>query len=110
MLGFIQGAAMAKAAGYSVTAYTNILTEWMKPLSGRLENFGNLIAEGDFQAHQATLQAWAAGCEKSLALCRTLDVDDALPAALMAMLQKGIDCGFGDEEILAVFKALIPKN
>jgi 3-hydroxyisobutyrate dehydrogenase-like beta-hydroxyacid dehydrogenase len=109
MLGFIQGAAMAKASGYSIIAYTKILTEWMKPLSGRLETFGSLIAEEDFHAHQATLEAWAAGYEKSLDACRALGVDDALPTALMVVLRNGIDRGYGDEEILAVFKTLIPK-
>ena len=110
MLGFIQGAAMAHASGYSIKAYTNILTEWMKPLGGRLENFGSLIADEDFEANQATLEVWTAGYEKSLDLCRSLGVDDTLPTALMAMLRKGIDQGHADEEILSVFKTLIPKT
>ena len=110
MLGFIQGAAMAHASGYSIEAYTNILTQWMKPLDSRLANFGSLIADENFEANQATLEAWTAGYEKSLNLCRSLGVDDTLPAALMAMLRKGIDEGYASEEILAVFKTLIPKN
>ena len=109
-LGFVQGAAMAKASGYSIEAYTNILLEWMKPLAGRLENFGGLITSEDFTAYQATLEAWAAGYEKSLELCRSLEVDDTLLKAHMAMLRNGVDEGYGEEEIIAVFKALLPKQ
>ena len=109
-LGFVQGAAMAKASGYSIEAYTNILLEWMKPLAGRLENFGGLVANEDFTAYQATLGAWAAGYEKSLELCQSLRVDDTLLNAHMSMLRKGVDEGYGDEEIIAVFKALLPKQ
>ena len=52
---------MAKAAGYSINAYTSILLEWMKPLADRLSNFGDLVANEDFTAYQATLEAWTAG-------------------------------------------------
>jgi len=108
-LGFVQGAAMAKASGYSIEAYTKILLEWMKTLSGRLEDFGDLITNEDFTAYQATLEAWAAAYEKSLGLCRSLEVDDTLLKAHMAMLRKGVDEGYGEEEILAVYKTLLPE-
>ena len=108
-LGFIQGAAMAKASGYSIETYTNILLEWMKPLSGKLENFGSLIRNEDFTAHQASLEVWADVYEKSLDVCRALEVDDSLPNAHMAMLRKGIADGYGEEEIIAIYKSVLPR-
>ena len=108
-LGFIQGAAMAKASGYSIETYTNILLEWMKPLPGKLENFGSLIRNEDFTAHQASLAVWVDVYEKSLGVCQSLEVDDSLPNAHMAMLRKGIADGYGEEEIIAIYKSVLPK-
>jgi 3-hydroxyisobutyrate dehydrogenase-like beta-hydroxyacid dehydrogenase len=110
MLGFIQGAAMAKASGYSVQAYTNILIERLKPIGNRLEKFGSLISKEDFTPYQATLVQWASGCKKSLELCQSLEVDDTFQSTNMAMLKKGIDQGHGEEEIIAVFKTLLPRS
>jgi 3-hydroxyisobutyrate dehydrogenase-like beta-hydroxyacid dehydrogenase len=108
-LGLAQGAAMASAAGYSIKAFNDILFEWIKPIPSRVENFGELIANEDFTAYQATLSAWVASYAKSHAMCQSLAVDDTLMKAHVAMMQKAIDEGYGDEEILAVFKTLLPK-
>ena len=108
-LGFIQGAAMAQAAGYSIETYTSILLEWMKPLAGKLDNFGSLISKEDFTAHQASLEIWADVYQKSLELCQSLEVDDSLPKAHMAMLTQGITDGYGEQEIIAIYKSLLPK-
>lgn len=108
-LGLAQGAAMASAAGYSIRAFNDILFEWIKPIPSRVENFGELIANEDFTAYQATLSAWVASYAKSHALCQSLSVDDTLMKAHGAMMKKAIDEGYGDEEILAVFKTLLPK-
>jgi 3-hydroxyisobutyrate dehydrogenase-like beta-hydroxyacid dehydrogenase len=105
-LGFIQGAAMAKASGYSIEAYTGILLEWLKPLAGKLENFGDLIRNEDFTARQASLEIWADVYQKSLEFCQTLEVDDTLLKAHMAIMKKGIAEGYCEEEILAVYKTL----
>ena len=108
-LGFVQGAAMAQAAGFSIEAYTNILIERMKPLAGRLENFGNLIRNEDFTANQASLEAWLDAYQKSLEFCQSLEVDDRLLKAHMAMLTQGVSDGYGEEEIIAIYKSLLPK-
>lgn len=109
-LGLAQGAAMASAAGYSIGAFNEILFEWFKPIPGRVETFGKIIASEDFTAYQATLSAWVAGYEKSHALCQSLGVDDTLMKAHTAMMQKAVDQGYGDEEIISVFKSLLPKQ
>ena len=109
-LGFIQGAAMAQAAGYPIETYTSILLDWMKPLAGKIENFGNLISKEDFTAHQASLKIWADVYEKSVELCQSLEVDDSLPKAHMAMLTRGVTDGHGEEEIIAVYKSLLAQN
>jgi 3-hydroxyisobutyrate dehydrogenase-like beta-hydroxyacid dehydrogenase len=108
-LGFIQGAAMAKASGYSIEVYTSILLEWMKPLAGKLENFGNLIRKEEFTAQQASLEVWVDVYEKSMSFCQSLEVDDTLLKAHVAMLRRAVTEGYGDEEIIAIYKTLLPK-
>ena len=108
-LGFIQGAAMASAAGYSIETYTSILLEWMKPLAGKLENFGSLIGNEDFTANQASLEVWVDVYQKSLGFCQELEVDDRLLKAHMTMLTQGVTDGYGEEEVIAIYKSLLPK-
>jgi 3-hydroxyisobutyrate dehydrogenase-like beta-hydroxyacid dehydrogenase len=108
-LGFIQGAAMAQAAGYSLEAYTNILVQWMQALPGKIENFGSLIRNEDYTARQGSLEIWADAYQKSLEFCQLLGVDDSLLKTQMAMFNKGIADGHGDEEIIAIYKSLLPQ-
>ena len=108
-LGFVQGAAMASAAGYSIETYTNILLEWMKPLAGKLENFGTLIGNEDFTANQASIEVWIDVYQKSQDFCQSLEVDDRLLKAHMAMLTTGVTDGYGEEEVIAIYKSLLPK-
>ncbi len=58
---------------------------------------------------QATIKVWADSYAKSLELCRTLGVDDTLPAALMHNFQKATNSDYGDKEISAMFEVLLPK-
>lgn len=108
-LGLVQGAAMAKAGGFSISSFNEIANEWIQAVPGRVEKFGELILNEDFTAYQAMLTAWVASYGKSHALCQSLEVDDTLMKAHMAMMQKAIDQGYGNEEILAVFKTLLPE-
>jgi len=109
-LGFIQGAAMAKAAGYSLDVYTKILVAWSGLLAERFATYGELLGEENFEVYQGRLEVWRDGYRDVVALCRSLGVDDTLPGAHLAMMNKGIEAGYGGEEILAVYKALLPTG
>jgi len=108
-LGFIQGAAMAKASGYSLDVYTKILADWSRSLADRFATYGELLDEENYDVYQGTLEVWRDAYGKTADLCHSLGVDDTLPKAHLAMMNKGIDAGYGHEEILAVFKTLLPE-
>ena len=110
MQGFIQGAALAHASGFSIEAYTRIMTARVPIFAERLNRLGSLIADRNHDGNQATLEMWADSYAKSLDLCRTLGVDDTLPTALMRNFEKAIDSGYGEKEISAVFEVLLPKS
>ena len=110
LLGFMQGAALAQASGFSIDAYTSIVIERLPAVTENLKRFGGLIADRNHEGDQAALTVWADAYAKSLELCRALKVDDSLPTALMQNFHKAINEGYGDSEISAIFEVLLPKT
>jgi 3-hydroxyisobutyrate dehydrogenase-like beta-hydroxyacid dehydrogenase len=110
MLGFIQGAALAQASGFSTDAYTSIVLERIPNVSENFKKFGEQIANRNHDGDQASLTVWGDAYAKSLELCRALEVDDTLPAALMQNFEKAKSEGYGDSEITAIFEVLLPKT
>jgi 3-hydroxyisobutyrate dehydrogenase-like beta-hydroxyacid dehydrogenase len=110
LLGFMQGAAMAEASGFSIAAYTAIVTDRIPSFEGACKRYGELIANRNHDGDQASLAIWGDAYTKSLDLCRALKVDDALPTALMQNFDKAISGGYGDREISAIFEILLPQN
>jgi 3-hydroxyisobutyrate dehydrogenase-like beta-hydroxyacid dehydrogenase len=110
MLGFIQGAALAQASGFSIDAYTSIVLERIPNVSENFKKFGEQIANRNHDGDQASLAVWGDAYAKSLELCRALKVDDTLPAALMKNFEKAKSEGYGDSEITAIFEVLLPKT
>ena len=109
-LGFIQGAAIAHASGFSVEAYTRVIVGHMPVFPPRLEHHGSMIAERKHEGDQATIEEWERSFAISLDLCRTLGVDDTLPTALMRNFEKAIESGYGEKDISALFEVLLPKS
>lgn len=110
MQGFIQGAALAYASGFSIAAYTRIMKQRLAVFPERLERLGPLIADRNHEGDQASLEVWADTLGKSLSLCRELGVDDRLPKALMDNFETAIRAGYGKKEISALFEVLLPRN
>jgi 3-hydroxyisobutyrate dehydrogenase-like beta-hydroxyacid dehydrogenase len=108
--GFFQGAAMAQASGFSIEAYTNIVLERLPAINANLGRFGNMLAGRNHEGDQASLEVWGDAYAKSLDLCRALNVDDTLPAALMHNFEQAISAGYGDQELSAIFEVLLPKS
>ena len=110
ILGFIQGAALAHASGFSIEAFTNVAAERVPTFVEKFREFGRQIADRNHEGEQATIEVWANGYDKSLSMCQSLGVDDSLPATLMNIFHKAIDAGYGDKEITAVFEVLLPES
>ena len=102
-LGFLHGAAMADSLGISLEAYTDLCISRLPGLKERLRGFAPLLEAKDFAPHQARLEIWGAAFARYLELSREQMVDDAFPAALMAILQDTIDQGHRDSDLTSVF-------
>jgi 3-hydroxyisobutyrate dehydrogenase-like beta-hydroxyacid dehydrogenase len=110
LLGFMQGAAMAEASGFSIAAYTDIVNDRSATYAGVFKRYGELIASRNHDGDQTSLEIWADAYAKSLDLCRALKVDDTLPTALMQNFDKAISGGYGDKEMSAIFEVLLPQS
>jgi 3-hydroxyisobutyrate dehydrogenase-like beta-hydroxyacid dehydrogenase len=110
LFGFFQGAALAKASGFSIEAYTEIVLKRLPVAANNLKRFGGMIADRNHDGDQATLTMWADGFAMSLELCRKLGVDDSLPGAVMQSFEKAKSAGYGGKEISAIFEVLLPET
>jgi 3-hydroxyisobutyrate dehydrogenase-like beta-hydroxyacid dehydrogenase len=110
LLSFIQAAALCQAKGFSQDVLTQIILSRWNRVGERYREMGEKIAKGDHSVSQARIAIWAGGFEQTLALCRELGVEDALPSAIMGNLQRAIDAGYADEELTAVAKVLLPNR
>lgn len=108
--GFIQGAAMSHASGFSIDAYTDIVLKRFPVVMENLGRIGERIANRDHDGDQASIEIWADGYAKSRDLCRALGVGDTLPGALTGNFDGAIAAGYGDREISAIFEVLLPKH
>lgn len=109
-LGFIQGAALAHACGFSITAYTDVVAERVPTFVDKFKVWGTQITDRNHETNEATIEVWADAFEKSLGLCRSLGVDDTLHAAILNNFKKATDAGYGGKEITGVFEVLLPKE
>ena len=110
MQGFIQGAAIAHAGGFSIDAYTRVMTTRLSVFPERLERLGSAIADRNHDGDQAGLYVWSDTLAKSLDLCRRLGVDDTLPAALMRNFERGMESGYREKEISSLFEVLLQEH
>lgn len=108
--GFIQGAALAQASSLSIDAYTGIVLRRLPVVMENLRRVGDRIADRNHDGDQASIEVWADGYAKSRDLCRSLEVDDTLPTALMDNFNRAVDKGYGGKEISALFEVMLPQH
>ncbi len=107
MHAFMQGAALAHAKGFSIEAYSGTVAARLPTFVWKLKLFGEMIAKRNHDDVQARMELHAAAFAETLAMCRDVGVNDALPAAMMSNFERAIAAGHGEREISALFEVLI---
>jgi 3-hydroxyisobutyrate dehydrogenase-like beta-hydroxyacid dehydrogenase len=110
MHAFMQGAALAHANGFSIEAYSGTVAARLPTSVWKLKQFGEMIAARNHDDVQCRLDVHAAAFADTLAMCRKLGVDDALPAAMMRNFERADAAGHAHQEITALFEVLIPDG
>ena len=107
MHAFMQGAALAHAKGFSIEAYSGTVAARLPTFVWKLKLFGEMIAKRNHDDVQCSMSLHAAAFAETLAMCRDVGVNDALPAAMMSNFERAIEAGHGEREISALFEVLI---
>ncbi len=107
MHAFMQGAALAHAKGFSIEAYSGTVAARLPTFVLKLKLFGEMIAKRNHDDVQASMSIHAAAFAETLAMCRDVGVNDAMPAAMMSNFERAIGAGYGEREISALFEVLI---
>lgn len=110
MLAFMQGAALAHAKGFSIEAYSGTVAARLPSFVWKLNRFGEMIAKRDHDDVQSSVAMNAAAFAETLAMCRNVGVNDALPATMMHTFERAIAAGHGDKELSALFEVLIDDD
>ena len=110
LIGYVQGAALAKASGYPVETYSRIVATRMPYFVDKIESLSREIISRDFKTNEATIDVWAAAFHHTLAQCDKAGVHAALPATLAQMMQDAIEDGHGDQAISALAEILSPGS
>lgn len=109
LFGAIQGAAVAKAEGYSLGAYAQTLSAMMPVAQVSAERLIRRIAAGQLEADQdtpATVQLCHEGVKLLIEVCQEQQLEHSIPAAHERLLRAAIDAGHADGD-LSVLDLLI---
>lgn len=100
VVSFIQGAAMAKAAGLRMPLFVREAT------AGQLDfdYYAGQIVSGDYAANEATINIEAAAYADVPDTMRQLDLDAELAEAVNSAFQRALNLGYGHEGIAALSK------
>lgn len=109
-MAFMQGAAMAHAAGFSLDVYFDMVKARSSAFTDQCMTRGEKIAARSYETSDTRMEIWADAFEGSLSMCRDLGVDDSLPTVVMNHFNRAKARGYGDSDLAAVFEVLIPAT
>jgi 3-hydroxyisobutyrate dehydrogenase-like beta-hydroxyacid dehydrogenase len=108
LVGFVHAAALAARSGVraellldEVVALQDVIVEGMRDAALELDS-------GVAAPAKATVLLVTTNVDRIARSCRDLGVDPALPAAVLACLQKAAEAGFGDSGVAAAARVLAP--
>nr|WP_281382027.1 NAD(P)-binding domain-containing protein [Nocardiopsis mwathae] len=95
MTSFVHSVALARAEGIAVGTIVPYLVE-SNDMADFYRGLGEEITAGEFPGELERLSMDAASADHVLHTARDAGVDDTLPAAVMSILQRGLDAGYHD--------------
>jgi 3-hydroxyisobutyrate dehydrogenase-like beta-hydroxyacid dehydrogenase len=104
--GTIQGALECEKNDFSVAVYTEMLTEILPMAQHQVQHLLTTIARNNFNDTEAALKTYAAPMSLWVEQCKERGINSEFPAFISGWLQRGMDAGYGDEEISALIKLL----
>ncbi len=110
LIGFIQGAALADASGYSISTYARIVADRMPFFADKVELLGEEMMSGNYETSQATIRVWSEAFHNAIEQCHKVGIDGRLPEVLADIMQDSILAGHGDQSLSAITELLSAKS
>lgn len=105
VFGLFQGAAICQSEGIPLDTFNLFAQGAIATYTGSIAPAMEMIKAGSYAGTEATLDIWAAGMSQLRENTRDRKLDPAFTECLLGYMQRAIDLGHGQDELVAVFEA-----
>lgn len=106
MFGMLYGALICEKAGVPLESYVEQIPLTLKVTHDYYDVFAASVPTNDFADPPASIDTYAAAFRDVLASFRDLGLNREFPELLNDIVQRGIEAGYGDEQLTALIKVL----
>jgi 3-hydroxyisobutyrate dehydrogenase-like beta-hydroxyacid dehydrogenase len=108
-LGFLQGAALSEAEGFSLDNYREALSALIPIIVADFAKAGVMIAKRDYSGNEASIKVHANAIGSILRFCETVGVEAAGLEPMVELARRAIATGLGGDELPGLFEMLRKK-
>ena len=101
MIGVIHGSRICEAEGIDVEALASVL-----PQNEDSRFFAEIIHRGSFADPGATMKTWYGALQRIERQARDAGINGDVPAFIASLFKRGLDAGYGYEDMTALIKVL----
>ena len=106
MFGMLYGALICEKAGVPVETYIQQIPLTIAVANDYYKVFASTVPTNDFSNPPASVNTYAAAFRDVLASFRNLDINHEFPELLHDIVQRGVEAGYGEEQLTALIKIL----
>ena len=106
LLGALHGARICEVEGLPVDEFGSMLAELVPVIEGEVKQLSNRIHADRYDGSQAALRTYAAAAVRLVQQAQDSGINPEFPAFSSEILGKGVDAGFGSEDLAALIKVL----
>jgi 3-hydroxyisobutyrate dehydrogenase-like beta-hydroxyacid dehydrogenase len=106
LLGALHGARICEIEGLRVDEFGSMLAELLPVVGGEVKQLSERIQADRYDGSQAALRTYAAAAVRLVQEARDSRIDSGFPAYASGAFQKGMNAGFGSEDLAALIKVL----
>jgi 3-hydroxyisobutyrate dehydrogenase-like beta-hydroxyacid dehydrogenase len=104
LLGALHGARICEVENLRVDEFGSMLAEFVPVVGGEVKQLAERIQADRYGSSQAALRTYAAAAVRIVQQARDSRIDSGFPAYASGAFQKGMDAGFGSEDLAALIK------
>lgn len=100
-LGIVHAANVCRSEGVDMKEFTSLF-----PDDDQVQYHGGTIRDGSYESRSATLDVWHASLKLLQAQAEDAGINADFPRVLGDFFAKAVDAGYGDEHVMAIYKAM----